>query len=38
VVDDRGRVGRIPYELCVLVTLRDAFRLDMNTRLDLSAP
>jgi len=26
VVDDRGRVERIPYELCVLVALRDALR------------
>ncbi len=26
VVDDRGRVERIPYELCVLVALRDAIR------------
>jgi hypothetical protein len=26
VVDDRGRIERIPYELCVLVTLRDALR------------
>lgn len=26
VVDDRGRIERIPYELCVLVALRDAIR------------
>ncbi len=26
VVDDKGRVERIPYELCVLVALRDAVR------------
>ncbi len=26
VVDDNGRVERIPYELCVLVALRDALR------------
>ncbi|MET8509792.1 Tn3 family transposase [Streptomyces sp. NPDC004787] len=26
VVDDKGRVERIPYELCVLVALRDAIR------------
>lgn len=26
VVDDDGRVERIPYELCVLVALRDAVR------------
>jgi hypothetical protein len=26
VVDERGRVERIPYELCVLVSLRDALR------------
>ncbi|WP_240809513.1 hypothetical protein [Microbispora catharanthi] len=26
VVDERGRVERIPYELCVLVALRDAVR------------
>jgi Domain of unknown function (DUF4158) len=26
VIDDRGRVERIPYELCVLVALRDAIR------------
>ena len=26
VVDDHGRVERIPYELCVLVALRDAIR------------
>ena len=26
VVDDMGRVERIPYELCVLVSLRDALR------------
>ncbi len=26
VVDERGRVERIPYELCVLVALRDALR------------
>nr|WTB12019.1 DUF4158 domain-containing protein [Streptomyces antimycoticus] len=26
VVDDRGRIERIPYELCVLVSLRDALR------------
>ena len=26
VVDDKGRVERIPYELCVLVKLRDALR------------
>jgi TnpA family transposase len=26
VIDDRGRVERIPYELCVLVSLRDAIR------------
>ncbi|MFJ1652577.1 hypothetical protein ACIOC2_14390 [Streptomyces sp. NPDC088337] len=26
VVDDQGRVERIPYELCVLVSLRDALR------------
>jgi TnpA family transposase len=26
VVDDRGRVERIPYELCVLVALRNAIR------------
>ena len=26
VVDDKGRVERIPYELCVLVVLRDAVR------------
>ncbi|WP_443111371.1 Tn3 family transposase [Amycolatopsis sp. A1MSW2902] len=26
VVDDRGRIERIPYELCVLVALRDAVR------------
>ena len=26
VVDDKGRVERIPYELCVLVSLRDALR------------
>lgn len=26
VVDDRGRIERIPYELCVLVALRDALR------------
>lgn len=26
VVDERGRVERIPYELCVLVSLREAFR------------
>jgi hypothetical protein len=26
VVDDRGRVERIPYELCVLVALREALR------------
>jgi hypothetical protein len=26
VVDDQGRVDRIPYELCVLVALRDAIR------------
>lgn len=26
VVDERGRVERIPYELCVLVSLRDAIR------------
>jgi TnpA family transposase len=26
VVDERGRVERVPYELCVLVALRDAIR------------
>ena len=26
VIEDRGRVERIPYELCVLVALRDAIR------------
>ncbi|MER5934183.1 hypothetical protein [Streptomyces sp. NPDC002054] len=26
VVDGKGRVERIPYELCVLVSLRDALR------------
>lgn len=26
VVDERGRVERVPYELCVLVALRDALR------------
>ena len=26
VVDDRGRIERIPYELCVLVALRDVIR------------
>ncbi|MDP9612749.1 Tn3 family transposase [Streptomyces demainii] len=26
VVDDKGRIERIPYELCVLVALRDAIR------------
>lgn len=26
VIDERGRVERIPYELCVLVALRDALR------------
>ncbi|MFJ5780341.1 hypothetical protein [Streptomyces sp. NPDC093094] len=26
VVDDRGQVERIPYELCLLVSLRDALR------------
>jgi hypothetical protein len=26
VVDDKGRIERIPYELCVLVALRDAVR------------
>ena len=26
VIDDRGRVERLPYELCVLVALRDAIR------------
>ncbi|MFI2765058.1 hypothetical protein ACH5A3_40550 [Streptomyces echinatus] len=26
VVDDKGKVERIPYELCVLVSLRDAVR------------
>ncbi|MFF8373143.1 hypothetical protein ACF05W_30545 [Streptomyces lydicus] len=26
VVDDKGRVERIPYELCFLVALRDALR------------
>ncbi|WP_416963031.1 hypothetical protein [Streptomyces sp. Agncl-13] len=26
VVDDKDKVGRIPYELCVLVALRDAAR------------
>ena len=26
VVDERGRVERIPYELCTLIALRDAFR------------
>jgi hypothetical protein len=26
VVDDKGKVERIPYELCVLVALRDAVR------------
>ncbi|WP_225625770.1 hypothetical protein [Streptomyces werraensis] len=26
VVDDKGRVERIPYELCALVALRDAVR------------
>ncbi|OEV04601.1 Tn3 family transposase [Streptomyces oceani] len=26
VVDERGRIERIPYELCVLVSLRDALR------------
>jgi hypothetical protein len=26
VVDDKGRIERIPYELCVLVALRDALR------------
>lgn len=26
VIDERGRVERIPYELCVLVSLRDALR------------
>jgi TnpA family transposase len=26
VVDERGRIERIPYELCVLVALRDALR------------
>lgn len=26
VVDDQGRIERIPYELCVLVALRDALR------------
>ncbi|MFF9869867.1 hypothetical protein ACF1G0_31465 [Streptomyces sp. NPDC013953] len=26
VVDDEGKVERIPYELCVLVALRDAIR------------
>jgi hypothetical protein len=26
VIDDKGRVERIPYELCVLVALRDAVR------------
>lgn len=26
VVDDKGRIERIPYELCVLVSLRDALR------------
>ena len=26
VLDDRGRVERIPYELCVLIALRDALR------------
>ncbi|WP_329136596.1 hypothetical protein OG552_25155 [Streptomyces sp. NBC_01476] len=25
-VDNKGRVERIPYELCVLVNLRDALR------------
>jgi hypothetical protein len=26
VVDEKGRIERIPYELCVLVALRDAIR------------
>ncbi|MET7738552.1 hypothetical protein ABZT02_46040 [Streptomyces sp. NPDC005402] len=26
VVDDKGKVERIPYELCILVALRDAIR------------
>ncbi|MER6535755.1 hypothetical protein ABT215_18500 [Streptomyces sp900105755] len=26
VVDDKGRIERIPYELCVRVALRDAIR------------
>ncbi|SCD65856.1 hypothetical protein GA0115261_101233 [Streptomyces sp. OspMP-M43] len=26
VVDDKGRSERIPYELCVLVSLRDGLR------------
>ena len=26
VVDERGRVERIPYELCVLIALREALR------------
>ncbi|MFF3395058.1 hypothetical protein ACFYW1_29495 [Streptomyces sp. NPDC002669] len=26
VVDDQGRIERIPYELCVLAALRDAVR------------
>ncbi|MCW4356113.1 Tn3 family transposase [Hoyosella sp. YIM 151337] len=26
VLDDRGRIERIPYELCVLIALRDALR------------
>ena len=25
-MDERGRVERIPYELCVLIALRDALR------------
>lgn len=26
VVDEKGRIERVPYELCVLVALRDALR------------
>src|SRR5699024_3134925 len=26
VIDERGRIERIPYELCVLVSLREALR------------
>ena len=26
VIDERGRVERIPYELCVLISLREAIR------------